>query len=156
MLEEGGHFFISQLANGISHLHSRNIVHLDLKPENLILDHDLNLKISDFGAASNKDISQLKKSSGSRTYVAPEVLEKRPYNGKPVDIFAMGVILFVVVQGFFPFKNANKDDEFYSLIIEGKLDEYWRETDSLYLSLDFKDLFVKMVAFDPEQRPCID
>jgi len=80
------------------HLHNKNIVHLDLKPENLMIDNNLNLKISDFGAATNKNINELRMNSGSRVYVAPEVLERRiPYDGKSADIFAIGVILFVIV-----------------------------------------------------------
>jgi 3-phosphoinositide dependent protein kinase-1 len=54
-------------------MHAKNIVHLDLKPENLMIDADFNLKVSDFGAAITKNVECIRQYSGSRTYMAPEI-----------------------------------------------------------------------------------
>lgn len=56
------------------------------------------------------------------TYMAPEIKEGKIYDGAKVDIFSVGVILFILVQGIFPFKEARKEEYFYNLLLQGKLD----------------------------------
>ena len=60
----------------------------------------------------------MKDYKGSRTYMAPEILERKTYNGRQADIFSLGVILFLTVLAKFPFREAKEDDEFYKLIKE--------------------------------------
>jgi serine/threonine protein kinase len=55
------------------------------------------------------------------TYMAPEIKEGKIYDGAKVDIFSVGVILFILVQGIFPFKEARKEEYFYNLLMQGKL-----------------------------------
>jgi len=71
-------------------------------------------------------------------------------------MFSVGVILFIIVQGIFPFKEAKKDEYFYNLILKGDLDTYWKKTGGQNLSADFKDLIIKMFSYDGKQRPTID
>ena len=74
--------------------------------------------------------------------MAPEIKEGKTYDGKQIDMFSCGVILFIIVQGIFPFKEAKKDEYFYNLIINGKLDTYWAKVGGQTLSEEFKDLIL--------------
>jgi serine/threonine protein kinase len=75
----------------------------------------MNIKIADFGFATYKKINTLKSYRGTMTYMAPEIKEGKTYNGREIDIFSVGVILFIVVQGIFPFKEAKKEEYFYKI-----------------------------------------
>jgi len=70
-------------------------------------------------------------------------------------VFSTGVILFIIVQGIFPFKEAKKDEYFYNLILNNKLEQYWKKVGGQSLSADFKDLILKMFHYDGSKRPTI-
>lgn len=86
-------------------MHEHKIIHRDLKPENLLVSDKGNIKISDFGWAAIKEgVDSMKNTfCGTFDYMAPEILENKPYNEK-VDVWALGVLLFELTQGFAPFK----------------------------------------------------
>ena len=89
--------YCRQMVQAVDHLHSADIVHRDLKTENLLLDHNLNLKLVDFGLSNSiKDKTALTTMCGSPAYTAPELLGGKKY-GKPVDIWSM-----CVANLFFP------------------------------------------------------
>merc|ERR1712110_51834 len=155
MGEDGGRYFLSQMIDVLSYMQGKGVVHRDLKLENILVDDNLNLKIADFGFATYKKIDRLKSYRGTMTYMAPEIKEGKTYNGKHVDMFSTGVILFIIVQGIFPFKEAKKDEYFYNLLLQGKLDQYWKKTGGENLSEDFKDLVLKMFNYDGKKRPTI-
>ncbi len=94
MGEDGGRFFMNQIVTGIHYLHDRNYVHRDLKPENFLLDDNLNFKVSDFGYSSSKGFYPMKDFIGTAGYTCPEINEKKTYDGKKADVFALGVIMF--------------------------------------------------------------
>ena len=125
MGEDSGRFFAHQMLNSIEYLHSIRVVHRDLKLENLLVDSHLNLKVADFGFASYKNIDCLKSYRGTMTYMAPEIKEGKPYKGTQVDLFSFGVILFILVHGIFPFKEARTEEYFYNLIVTGQTDLYF-------------------------------
>ena len=107
---------MTQIFSCLKHLHSHGVVHRDIKLENILLDKDLNLKLADFGFASYDHISLLKDYKGTPIYMAPEIKNQVPYDGRKADVFAAGVIFFSVIYGIFPFQNATMEDEFYFLI----------------------------------------
>ena len=72
-----------------------------------------------------KKINCLKSYRGTKTYMAPEIKEHKIYDGRSADIFSAGVILFIIVQGIFPFSDALTDNEHYKLIYQGNMDKYW-------------------------------
>ena len=85
--------YFKQIINGLEACHNANVVHRDLKPQNLWLDFKFNLKITDFG------LSKIIQSDvGTRGYQAPELLLGQKYDLK-CDIFSVGVILFILMAG---------------------------------------------------------
>ncbi|KAF7154411.1 hypothetical protein RHSIM_Rhsim01G0242100 [Rhododendron simsii] len=103
--------YFQQLINAVDFCHSRGVYHRDLKPENLLLDEDENLKVSDFGlsafAESKRQDGLLHTTCGTPAYVAPEVINRRGYDGAKADIWSCGVILFVLLAGYLPFQDSN-------------------------------------------------
>jgi len=95
-------YFFRQFLEGLDYCHLRGVSHRDLKPHNLLLSHDYELKIADFGFAApieGKDgKGNLETYLGTMNYMAPEIHLKLPYDGRQVDIFAAGVILFMMVS----------------------------------------------------------
>uniref|UniRef100_W5NNP1 non-specific serine/threonine protein kinase n=2 Tax=Lepisosteus oculatus TaxID=7918 RepID=W5NNP1_LEPOC len=101
-----------QLALAIKYIHDLDIVHRDLKCENLLLDKDFNIKVSDFGFCrrchlEDANIVLSKTFCGSAAYAAPEVLQGIPYNPKVYDIWSMGVVLYIMLCGSMPYDDSN-------------------------------------------------
>ncbi|KAM7222138.1 putative DNA damage response protein kinase [Rhypophila decipiens] len=151
-----------QLFQGVKYLHDRNIVHRDIKPENILLvDNDLHVKLADFGLA--KIIGEESFTTtlcGTPSYVAPEILtdtRHRKYT-KAVDIWSLGVVLYICLCGFPPFSDELTSPEYpYSLseqIRKGKFDypsPYWDSVGDPAL-----DLIDSMLIVNPEKRFTID
>lgn len=137
-------------------MHSKRVVHRDLKLENILVDDQFNLKIADFGFACFKNIDALTSYRGTMTYMAPEIKIGKAYRGTQVDLFSLGVILFIIVQGIFPFKEARKEEYFYALIQNGELEKYWTKTNGHSLTPEFKDLVLKLFSFDGDARPTME
>ena len=156
MGEDAGRFFLSQMLDSLDYMHGKRVVHRDLKLENILIDDQLNLKVADFGFACYKSIDTLKSYRGTMTYMAPEIKEGKQYKGTEVDVFSIGVILFIIVQGIFPFKEARKEEYFYNLLLQGKIDTYFQKVNGGNLSAEFKDLILKFFAYDGKNRPTIE
>lgn len=97
-------YFMSQFLISLKQIHDSGFVHRDLKPENLLMDHNYNLKIGDFGWAGPaqgrpENNNWLQTYCGTLLYMAPEILLNEPYDGKLVDIFAAGIIMFIMATG---------------------------------------------------------
>lgn len=103
--------YFQQLISAVDYCHSRGVYHRDLKLENLLLDENWDLKVTDFGlSAVNDQIRSdgfLHTLCGTPAYVAPEILEKKGYNGSKVDVWSCGIILFVLNAGYLPFTDSN-------------------------------------------------
>ena len=65
-------------------------------------------------------------------------------------MFSLGVILFIIVQGIFPFKEARKEEYFYSLLLQGKIDTYFTKVNGTSLSADFKNLIISLFSYESE------
>uniref|UniRef100_A0A8C9QWR5 Serine/threonine-protein kinase DCLK2 n=1 Tax=Scleropages formosus TaxID=113540 RepID=A0A8C9QWR5_SCLFO len=141
------------LASAIKYLHSLNIVHCDIKPENLLVyehqDGSKSLKLGDFGLATVVD-GPLYTVCGTPTYVAPEIIAETGY-GLKVDIWAAGVITYILLCGFPPFRGTSDDQEaLFDQILMGQLDfpsPYW---DSV--SDSAKELITCMLQVEVDQR----
>jgi serine/threonine protein kinase len=156
MGEDAGRFFLWQLIDSVEYMHTRRVVHRDLKLENILIDEQLNLKLADFGFACYKSIDSLKSYRGTMTYMAPEIKEGKVYKGSQVDMFSIGVILFIIVQGIFPFKEARKEEFFYNLLLTGQFDTYFTKVNGHGLSGEFKELILSLFSYDGDRRPTLE
>mmetsp|Transcript_13573 Transcript_13573/g.23096 ORF Transcript_13573/g.23096 Transcript_13573/m.23096 type:complete len:210 (+) Transcript_13573:414-1043(+) len=156
MGEDDGRYFLHQMCDVLGYMQGKGVVHRDLKLENILVDDKMNLKVADFGFATYKKINKLNSYRGTMTYMAPEIKEGKTYDGKQIDIFSTGVILFIIVQGIFPFKEAKKDEYFYNLLINGKYEQYWQKVGGQNLSEEFKDLITKIFSYDGSKRPTVE
>ncbi|XP_021839473.1 CBL-interacting serine/threonine-protein kinase 11-like [Spinacia oleracea] len=107
--EELSRKYFQQLISAVGYCHFRGVYHRDLKPGNLLLDKYGKLKVSDFGLAAVNDHidGSLQTICGTLTFMAPEMLKKRPYGGAMVDVWSCGVILYVLAAGYLPFNEPN-------------------------------------------------
>jgi serine/threonine protein kinase len=128
---------IHKLATGIYYLHSYGIIHRDLKPENILMldeSDDSELRIVDFGLSKILSPHETcNEPFGTLCYVAPEVLLELPYN-KPIDIWSLGIITYLLLTGCLPFDDQNSDKEIA------------RKT--IYEPVPFPALFWKHLSFD--------
>ncbi|KAJ3438130.1 map/microtubule affinity-regulating kinase [Anaeramoeba flamelloides] len=98
-----------QIVQAINYCHSQNIVHRDIKPENIIINKKYQIKLIDFGISNFvKKNEFLSTNCGSPLYTAPEVLKGKPYKGKKVDVWSLGIILYLLVCGKLPFTDINR------------------------------------------------
>ena len=139
---------------GVQAIHNANICHRDIKIENIFLDDKYNPKIYGF-YCSCINANNLQQCGSYLRYSPPEILRNRPYDGFEADIFNLGQLLFILVAGILGFQSSNENDHFYSFIWRKQINEYWNQEQfqNLNLTDDFKDLYIRMVAFNPNERP---
>uniref|UniRef100_A0A1J3D5Y7 non-specific serine/threonine protein kinase n=1 Tax=Noccaea caerulescens TaxID=107243 RepID=A0A1J3D5Y7_NOCCA len=102
--------YFQQLASALRFSHQDGVAHRDVKPQNLLLDKQGNLKVSDFGLSALPEHLQnglLHTACGTPAYTAPEVISRRGYDGAKADAWSCGVILFVLLVGDVPFDDSN-------------------------------------------------
>ena len=144
------------MLDALEYLHSTaNVVHRDLKLENILIDSQLTFKVIDLGLSASGDLSCVTGAVGSPSYVAPEVLTDHTYDGRRVDLFSMGVLVFIMVQGKFPHGTKILKDKYYDMIKNKRYDAYFKAVDGTGLSQNFKDLIMSLLAFNPLERPTI-
>lgn len=105
--ENRARYWIRQIGDAVRYLHEMSITHRDLKLENLLLDSENNIKICDFGFVKEDPSKELSRTyCGSKSYAAPEILKGQPYDTQKADIWAIGVILYILVTGKMPFDES--------------------------------------------------
>jgi len=107
--EEAARSIFVQAVRGMAHLHRLEVCHRDLKLENLMLRGDT-LKIIDFGLAHVGSPTALNDCVGSPAYCPPEVLMRMLHDGRLADVWSLGVVLFSLTIGFWPFEHADHRD----------------------------------------------
>lgn len=143
---------LQQVVVGLVYCHQQEVVHRDIKLENILLDSQHGMKIIDFGlAAFLTPGKKLHVHCGSPSYAAPEIVGRKHYDGPPVDVWSLGVVLFAMVCGYLPFhaSNGNKQ-ELCQKILSGQY------TAPDYLSDGMKDLLSRMLTVDVEKRITFD
>ncbi|MBN3279179.1 KPSH1 kinase, partial [Polyodon spathula] len=145
---------LQMVLDGVKYLHTLGITHRDLKPENLLYYHpgsDSKIMITDFGLASTRkkgDDCLMKTTCGTPEYIAPEILVRKPYTNA-VDMWALGVISYILLSGTMPFEDDNRT-RLYRQILKGKYSysgEPWPSVSNLA-----KDFVDRVVTVDPNER----
>ena len=115
--EKTAKIFYKQIIEGIKYIHSQNIVHRDIKLENILIDLNNNIKICDFGVGImiNKN-SILHDQCGTPVYMAPEIIKNEGYTGFPVDIWSSGIALYIMLSGNVPFNRGKLNDLQYEIL----------------------------------------
>ncbi|CAH7388853.1 MAP/microtubule affinity-regulating kinase 4 isoform X1 [Phodopus roborovskii] len=135
-----------QIVSAVHYCHQKNIVHRDLKAENLLLDAEANIKIADFGFSNEFTLgSKLDTFCGSPPYAAPELFQGKKYDGPEVDIWSLGVILYTLVSGSLPFDGHNLK-ELRERVLRGK----YRVP--FYMSTDCESILRRFLVLNPAKR----
>lgn len=149
--------YFHQLLAGIEYLHSNGISHLNLKPENLLLGFDFQLKIADFSHAFKNNDSTIFISK-SKNYRAPEIRAENCKDPQAADIYSLGIILFLFKTECFPYLEDTPIGE-YNLqeLLYHSPKEFWAaykeiSKQNIEFDEDFKELFLSMVRYDPVTR----
>uniref|UniRef100_A0A8C7PZ38 non-specific serine/threonine protein kinase n=1 Tax=Oncorhynchus mykiss TaxID=8022 RepID=A0A8C7PZ38_ONCMY len=135
-----------QILMAVDYCHRHHIVHRDLKTENLLLDTNMNVKLADFGFGNFYNSGEpLSTWCGSPPYAAPEVFEGKEYEGPQLDIWSLGVVLYVLVCGSLPFDGPSLP-ALRQRVTEGRF------RIPFYMSQDCENLIRKMLVVDPTKR----
>ncbi|XP_073420814.1 serine/threonine-protein kinase SIK1 isoform X2 [Dendrobates tinctorius] len=135
-----------QILSAVEYCHSQNIVHRDLKTENLLLSEGMDVKLADFGFGNFYiEGRPLNTWCGSPPYAAPEVFQGKEYEGPLLDVWSLGVVLYVLLCGSFPFDGPN-----LPAVRQRVLDGRFRIP--YYMSQDCESLLRRMLVVDPAKR----
>ena len=146
----------------VKYLHDNDISHGDIKPENILMNNKFRPILNDFGFShffenKNGDYT-LHKFAGSDIYSGPETRKAYKYGFDALknDIFSLGILLFVITIGDFPYNKKSPTDNKYRYIIKKNYTKFWEHFSYIEISDEFKDLINKLICFTPIQRPDID
>jgi len=143
--------YLIQLISGLKYIHTNNIIHRDLKLRNLFLTDKMELKIGDFGLAAKTKYGDKRKTvCGTPNYMAPEIITGNGHCFE-VDVWALGIILYVLLVGRLPFETPDVDATYARIQSVS-----YTFPSELSISHDAKDLVSKILCLDPSKRPSLD
>ena len=149
--EKTAKFIFKQLLQSLKYIHSKNIVHRDIKLDNILIDLNNNIKLCDFGVGKYilNENEILFDQCGTPAYIAPEVISGDGYSGFPVDLWSSGIVLYSLLMGNIPFKAQNLND-LQGLIMSGN----YKQIEGI--SKNAHDLLNKLLEINPSKRINID
>ncbi|EFN50767.1 hypothetical protein CHLNCDRAFT_10014, partial [Chlorella variabilis] len=135
-----------QLLHALQFCHRKDVVHRDIKLENILIDGGGRMRLIDFGLCGYYVAGKhLRCHCGSPSYAAPEIVARKDYLGPPVDVWSLGVVLFAMLAGYLPF-HAKEKRQLSEKILAGVYKP------AAWMSPAAQDLLSRMLALDPEQR----
>ena len=152
-----------EIVLGLEICHQSGISHGDIKLQNILFNSNFSIKLIDFGFSKKIKDGLISEITGSRYYNAPEMFScaTKGYDGILADIFSLGVVLFVLVMGFYPFDKPNITDNRFKYISKKDFNNFWKKCEQKKIfsnsnlsetSPEFKDLFERMVCPKPKER----
>jgi len=145
--EPEARYYLTQLVSGVQYLHENKIIHRDLKLANLLLTNGMTVKIADFGlAVRESDIERCQfEKCGTPNYISPEMLRQKGHS-YPVDIWAIGIVLYILLSGIPPFETADLHETYRR--IESNTYTFTPEINN-----SAQDLITRLLAPNPINRP---
>ena len=147
-------YFI-QISSALYFLHSNGYAHRNLKPENILIDENDNIKLCNFGFCVSLNEGERKTFCGKFEYIAPEMIKEQPYN-QSIDIWSLGVILYEMLHGYSPFKyenfNKNNSDDNFKEIYNMGFYKHFEIDEKLNLSNECIDIIKKLLEVDSKKR----
>lgn len=149
------HWIFTQVLSALDFCHENNVAHRDIKPDNCLMCLDENdewvVKLGDFGTARKLLPGEHMTSMfGTERYAAPELLKQLPYD-KQVDVFSLGVLMYVLISGVHPFARAERRDRRYANCINGKWRRFWAQSPCPFTKVE-RDLIQGMLEYRPNRR----
>ncbi|XP_055486424.1 LOW QUALITY PROTEIN: phosphorylase b kinase gamma catalytic chain, liver/testis isoform-like [Leucoraja erinacea] len=159
LTERESRVMMRELLEAVRYLHSRHVIHRDIKTENILLDDRLHIRLSDFGFSCIVQPGQLlKERCGTPGYLAPELLlcsmsDYHPGYGKEIDLWACGVVMYTLVSGYPPFWNRKQ-----LIMLRNIMEAKYRMDSSEWMDRTHtvKDLITRMLTLDPALRITAD
>lgn len=148
--EDEAKYIFKQIVVTLKYIHSQNVIHRDIKPENILIDENLNIKFIDFGFSAYYDPDNLSKTNcHTPNYASPQLLSGLPYDGQKSDIWSLGILLYVMLNGKIPWTSTNQKQ---------LIDEIRNANVFLPFSMseEARDLLSQIIAKEADQRISID
>jgi len=145
--------YLCQIISGLKYLHSRRVIHRDLKLGNLFLTDKMEEKIGDFGLATKLEYENDRRKTvcGTPNYIAPEIITGKEGHSYEVDIWSLGVIVYTLLIGKPPFETSDVKTTYRRI----KMNAY-SFPDHIKISGTARDLITKILNLDPKKRPTLD
>ena len=148
-----------QIVEAVQYVHKSGFAHLDLKLENIVFSAEGRPKLIDFGFAKEhkgeKGDFRIKCSEGTPQYQSPQKLAKKPFVGHEADVYALGVILFLLVAKVYPFEDEYGEDEGYTLLEAGKYSQFWQYMNDVIIRHPFTPWMKKMITGMWYEKECM-